>query len=299
MSIVERAIRRMRAESRAAPAPSPAGGLLRGARERMPSVAAASAQERSADRAQPITLTTESVVNFAPPAGDYIATAWQMHSDPVLTSQLRGLRRTLMEQIAKAEYVDRAAVMVITSALPGDGKTFSSVAVARAFAAEQDRQVVLVDADLARRTLTTLFGLAEAPGLADVLAAQQPLPGAIYKTEIGPLWFMPAGRCTTQTADFFSSARMDELLAGLRSWGPEYLFVLDTAPVLAVGETEYAAARADFTALVVRSQVTPRGAVEDAVRKLGAQGRLGLISNGNSLGSSGEYNEYAKSYGER
>ena len=85
-------------------------------------------------------------------------------------------------------------VLMVTSARPGEGKTFVSVNLALVFAQEVDAEILLIDGDAHRRSLTDLFDLKPYRGLADLLSGQAPLSEVLFQTDLPSLWIMPAGR---------------------------------------------------------------------------------------------------------
>jgi succinoglycan biosynthesis transport protein ExoP len=168
----------------------------------------------------------------------------------------RGLRSSLL-----LSSIDRPPrVIVVTSAFPGEGKTTTTVNTAIAFAQRGER-VLLVDADLRRGSLDRVFNLDEKSfGLSTVLtqpAAQReltcPLP------ELPTLRVLPTGPRPPNPAEMLSSHRMEEQL---RLWALEYdRVVIDTAPVLAVSDTQALAALADTVILVARAGMTRKRAL--------------------------------------
>jgi len=168
----------------------------------------------------------------------------------------RGLRSSLL-----LSSIDRPPrVIVVTSAFPGEGKTTTTVNTAIAFAQRGER-VLLVDADLRRGSLDRVFNLDDKGfGLSSVLAqpaAQRelasPLPG------LPMLRVLPTGPRPPNPAEMLSSNRMEEQL---RQWALEYdRVVIDTAPVLAVSDTQAIAALADTVILVARAGMTRKRAL--------------------------------------
>jgi capsular exopolysaccharide synthesis family protein len=168
----------------------------------------------------------------------------------------RGLRSSLL-----LSSIDRPPrVIVVTSAFPGEGKTTTTVNTAIAFAQRGER-VLLVDADLRRGSLDRVFNLDDKNfGLSTVLtqpAAHRTLASPL--PELPMLQVLPTGPRPPNPAEMLSSNRMEEQL---RQWATEFdRVVIDTAPVLAVSDTQAMAALADTVILVVRAGMTRKRAL--------------------------------------
>jgi len=180
-----------------------------------------------------------------------------LHSPKSLAGEAyRGLRSSLL-----LSSIDRPPrIIVITSAFPGEGKTTTAVNCAITLSQRGER-VLLVDADLRRGSLDRVFGIEDRSfGLSTVLSRpnehndiQSPVP------ELPNLFVLPTGPRPPNPAEMLSSHRMEEQL---RQWMHDYdRVVLDTAPVLAVSDTQAMASLADTVVLVVRAGVTRKRAL--------------------------------------
>ena len=176
--------------------------------------------------------------------------------------------RNLRTAIEAARPVDAAKVIVMTSALPDEGKTTSAVCLARTMALAGSR-VVIVDCDLRRRGLSRIFGSPEA-GLLEVLDGRSSLDRALVRDDRTEAFVLPLGRSGTTVRNVFGSPQMDELLRAL-SKAFDFV-VLDGAPVLPVADTRILAPKADAVVLLARWRKSPRRAVESALRELRAVG---------------------------
>lgn len=212
--------------------------------------------------------------------GDTMSLAWDLRGNSALFNQFRSIRREIEKQLSTRCGKPRGTVIVVTSAIPGDGKSFISAGLARVLAAGQDRKVVLVDGDLPKRHLTQLFGTGELPGLSECLADGRAISEVLCPCDHPAMTFVPAGKWTSDVPDLITSGRLDRVLKSFRQCDERHVFVIDTAPVLAFGETAYLAERADLVVLTIRADQTPRAAVEEALRKLAADRPLALLLNG-------------------
>jgi protein-tyrosine kinase len=230
--------------------------------------------------------------------GDAMRLAWNLQGNSALFSQLRSIRREIGKLLSGKRSNQRGTVIVVTSATPGDGKSFLSVALARVFAAGQDRKVVLVDGDLPKRHLTQLLGTSELPGFVDCLADGRAISEALCPTDHPALSFVPAGKWRSDAPDLLSSSRLDEIIGTFRQCDAHHVFVIDTAPILAFGETAYLAERADLVVVTIGANRTPRAAADEALRKLAADRPLALVLNGQEGSVLDRYYGYGDSYGD-
>jgi capsular exopolysaccharide synthesis family protein len=160
-------------------------------------------------------------------------------------------------------------VIAITSALPGEGKTTTSLCLART-AALQGARVVVVDCDLRRRTVNRLLRADPATGLLEVLSGEATLQQAIVVDEPTGAHVLPLAKSAFTPKDVFGTVAMDRLLADLRA---RYdLIILDTAPILPVADTRVLAPKADTVVFLARWRKTPQQAIEAAFRLLAGTG---------------------------
>ena len=169
-------------------------------------------------------------------------------------------------------------VIVVTSAGPGEGKTLvaSNLAVAMAQAAQR---VLLMDADMRRPRVHSLFGIAQEPGLSNVLVGNAKPSDAVRITSVPGLWAMPAGMIPPNPAELIGSKRFKEFLGTL---GQHFdILIIDTPPVMAVTDSSIAAHVATGVIFVLGSEMTTRHTAQRAVEQL-AHARpkfLGAILN--------------------
>jgi protein-tyrosine kinase len=190
----------------------------------------------------------------------------------------RQIKRPLIEK-ALAGAADMRLIMV-SSALPGDGKTFTSINLALSMARERDISVLLVDADAARARISELFGLRTERGLIDALNDDSlRVESLIVETNLPGLAILPAGGFRDSATELFASVRMDQIAARIRVRDPRRLVIFDTAPLLASGEARAMLRVLGQVVLVARAGVTPRHAIVDAAAQVG-KGRLqGVVLN--------------------
>jgi succinoglycan biosynthesis transport protein ExoP len=195
---------------------------------------------------------------------------------------IRQLRTNLAFLRGAGQPATGADVVVVTSALGGEGKTTIALDLARS-TAEAGERVLLVEADLRRPTLGTALGLASGPGLSDVLAGQVEVAAAVRPGGVDGLSVLPAGSVPPNPAELLSSPRMADVVAALRSGYDRVL--LDATPLLPVTDAVVCAGLADGVLLVVRWGRTSRDEVSEAVTMLEQVHApvLGSVLNGRRL----------------
>lgn len=193
-----------------------------------------------------------------------------------ITAEYRHVKRRLLAEV-QAGTANRLVLMA--SALPGEGKSFSSANLALSLALEPDYTVLLVDADVIKPNLSRVFGLAENRGLVDAIADPAVDPeSVIVTTSIEGLSVLPAGPMNPNATELFASSRMqfvvDQLLAV-----PNRLVVVDSLPLLLTTEARALVPLAGQVLLVVRAESTPQQAVMQALDLIGEEANVKLMLN--------------------
>lgn len=177
--------------------------------------------------------------------------------------------RSLRTAISFSKVGQTVQVVVISSSLPGEGKTTTGACLARS-AALAGQSVVIVDCDLRRRAVNRQFGIEPQAGLLEVLNGAVGLDAALHHDAVSGAHVLPLAKAAFTPKDVFSSAAMDNLLAELRR--RYQLVIIDTAPVLAVADTRILASKADAVVFLTRWRKTPDKAVENSIQLLDQAG---------------------------
>jgi receptor protein-tyrosine kinase len=184
-------------------------------------------------------------------------------------------------------------VIMMGSALPGEGKTFTSISLALSLALEKDIEVVLVDADVAKPHISRVLGMSEEPGFVDLLADRNLRASQlILRTNVPGLSVLPAGRRVESVTELLASDRMAEVMAQLAAPDGRRIVLLDSPPLLLSSESRVLAASAGQVVLVVRAESTTRQAVQDAIAAVGEGKQISLILNQSSQPPAGGYYGY-------
>ena len=170
---------------------------------------------------------------------------------------------------------------MVTSALEGDGKTFSSICLAISIAMEQDKTVLFVDADTAKAEAGRLLGVsADSPGLIDVLEDRNAVPDDfILATNVEKLRILPAGGVHTHANELLASERMRQLMIDLADEDPDRVIVFDSPPMLLTTESAVLASFMGQIVFVVSADMTPQHAVTQAIEHIGEDKMVGLVVN--------------------
>ena len=206
----------------------------------------------------------------------------------------RRIKRPLIEKaLAVSTGVGESRVIMVASAVPGDGKTFTSINLALSMARERDMSVLLVDSDVAKQHITGIFGLSRERGLLDALQDDTIDPESlVVPTTIRGLSILPAGSRAEGTPELLSSNRMRYIAENLCAADTGRILLLDSPPLLITNEGRALLKIAGQVILVIRANTTPRQAVLAAIQMIDARQAGGLILNDVTSASSEGYYGY-------
>jgi len=217
-----------------------------------------------------------------------------------IADEYRQIKRPLIARAfgRGAERVDNGHIIMMASAAPGDGKTFTSINLALSMALEKDLSVLLVDADVAKPHISTIFGVDKEQGLLDVLRDEAlDVESVTLPTNIPRLSVLPAGTLSETATELLASARMGQAIARFGAHDPNRIVLLDSPPLLLTTESRVLANIVGQIVMVVCAGRTPQRAVFDALELLGDDRPVGLVLNQSDerSGSSYRYEYYAQS----
>jgi Mrp family chromosome partitioning ATPase len=185
-----------------------------------------------------------------------------------IEDEIRRIKWPLLKAIEGTEGVTPARnnLVLVTSSLPGEGKTFTSLNLALSIVRDREMRVVLVDGDVARPGLTPSLGLEGRPGLNDALAdTSRDVSTITYQTDVEGLYFVPAGTWNPHAPEFFAGSRMPQLMDALSRRVGRGVVIFDSPPLLATNEAQVATRFAGQVLIVVRADETAQKAVLDAI----------------------------------
>jgi protein-tyrosine kinase len=183
-----------------------------------------------------------------------------------VADDFRVIKRQLLAQAREKGAGHATNLIMVTSSLPEEGKTFVAVNLAMSMAMEVDHTVLLVDADVSRPSVLSRLGLTSSAGLLDVLADPSiDLSDVMLRTNVDKLSLLPAGAPRARATEMLSSEGMDRLLSELATRYPDRIVVFDAPPLLPSTESRVLATRMGQVILVVEAKHTPKKAVEQAL----------------------------------
>ena len=222
-----------------------------------------------------------------------------------MADQYRLIKRPILEnvrlQVPPQEGVSPMNLIMVASALSGDGKTFTCINLALSVATEKDTSVLLVDADVAKPHISTLLGIDDQPGLIDLLTTENMDPeSAVIRTDIPGLSVLPAGQVHPNANELLASRRMARVVSALSLNDPSRVVIFDSPPILPTSESRVLAMSMGQIVMVVRAGHTPQHAVTEALDSLDHSKAINLVLNqaANGFGSDG-YGMYGYGYGHR
>ncbi len=184
-----------------------------------------------------------------------------------LEEEFRIIKRPLLENVRGQTAVrpHRANLIMVTSAIPGEGKTQTAINLATSIAIELDHTVLLVEADVLRPSVLERVGVSAQKGLLDLLSNKSlELSDVLLKTNIPKLTLLPAGTASSRSTELLASTAMDGLLEELASKYADRVIIFDTPPLLSTTESRVLASHMGQVVMVVESGKTPISSVQQA-----------------------------------
>lgn len=183
-----------------------------------------------------------------------------------IADEFRVLKRPLLRNAFGEARVRNGNLLMVTSALPGEGKTFTSVNLALSIAMEIDSTVLLVDGDVAHPSIPELLGVPHGPGLLDLLTRDDiDFADAMIRTNVDKLTLLPAGSRHRRSTELLASEQMANLLRELASRYSDRVIIFDSPPLLATTEARVLATHMGQIVMVVAADATSQHAVNQAL----------------------------------
>jgi len=270
MSVIETAIKKLQsARSAARPGPGPValGTLVSGARR------------------------ADGALSDAPPARRIVIDKGALRAaglllpdqqEKTLAQQYRRIKRPLIASALGrgAQQLPQGNLIMVASAMPGEGKTFTALNLAFSMTLEEDVRVLLVDADVAKPHISKLLGVESELGLLDFLRdTSLDVESLILQTDIPRLAVLSAGKHAENATELLASVRMGELFARMSQRDPYRIVLFDSPPLLLTTESLALAQALGQVVLVVCAEKTPQKVVLDALGSLGQAKPISLVLN--------------------
>ncbi|PCI59223.1 MAG: exopolysaccharide biosynthesis protein [Gammaproteobacteria bacterium] len=214
--------------------------------------------------------------------------------------EFRGIKRKLLNNAfgSAAKTLDHSNLIMVTSSNPNEGKTFISINLALSIALEQDKTVLLIDADVLRPSINRELEFSHRNGLLEYLLSEvTSLSDIIYSTNIKNLKIVPAGKPHNLTNELLASDKMAALAKELAERYPDRIVIFDCPPILGVTETPVLANLMGQAIVVVEESKTKLDDVIRATGQLNEDLAIGLIMNKTLKSTRESYGYYGYGYG--
>jgi len=211
-----------------------------------------------------------------------------------LAEEYRMIKRPLLANAFGPNPVHKGNLIMVTSSLPEEGKTFSAINLAISIAMELDRTVLLVDADVAKPSLPKYLGFQAEYGLLDVLQDENlDLSSVITRTNIEKLSILPAGKTYARATELLASDAMDRLITDVANRYSDRLVLFDSPPILATSEASVLASHMGQIVMIVESEKTPKSALREALSRIeGTCDVVSIVLNKSAVPTMGDYYGY-------
>ncbi|MEX1198491.1 MAG: AAA family ATPase [Pseudohongiellaceae bacterium] len=196
--------------------------------------------------------------------------------------EFRTIKRPLLKNIAgeSAARIDNANLVMVTSPLEGDGKTFCSLNLAMSIAMEQDKTVLYIDADVHKASAGRLLGVPDdAPGLIDILMGNAEPEHTILNSSMDTLRIMGAGSSHEKATELLAGERMQQLIQELSTRYSDRVIIFDSPPLLLTNEASVLASFMGQIVFVAAANYTPQYAVQQALERIGRDKMVAMMLN--------------------
>jgi exopolysaccharide/PEP-CTERM locus tyrosine autokinase len=188
-----------------------------------------------------------------------------------LSEEFRVVKRTLLANAFNrgTPSIKNGNLIMVTSALQGEGKTFTAINLAMSIANEFDHTVLLVDTDVAKSRESTFLGMRPGTGLMDLLLDENlGFHDVLIRTNVPKLNVILSGRHHPHATELLASDSMNRLLNEISRRYDDRIIIFDSPPLLATTEASVLAARMGQVVLVIEEGETPRAAVKEALSQI-------------------------------
>ena len=213
---------------------------------------------------------------------------------PADNDEYRRIKRPLLSNAfgKTAEMVNNGNLILVTSSIPGEGKTHTAINLALSIAQERDHTVLLVDCDVAKRGTSRMLGFGDKPGLADILEDKFiDVGNVILRTDISELCVIPAGKNTDFVTELLASHKMSDLVREIGERYDDRIIIFDGPPLLPTPETQILTSLVGQVVFVIETGKTPQSIVEEALKMIPEDQATGIVMN-KSEGMSGRGGYY-------
>lgn len=247
------------------------------------------------DKEQGLQQSEEVTMNLQPPLSENTPTSvsnetginyetenWDEKLQEIITGNSKQVGESIRMLRTKIFYPDSGEPprsILVTSAIPGEGKSFISANLGVSISQGFEKEALLVESDLRRPSLSKFFGLRSSKGLVDYLQNGTPVEQLIQQTSMPKLSLLASGKPPKNPAELIDTHKMASLIKTLVDQNPDRLIIFDSPPIQAAPETDILAKRVDKVILVIRWGYARREHAKQLVELLGRDKILGVVFN--------------------
>ncbi|MEP1446547.1 MAG: XrtA-associated tyrosine autokinase [Paraglaciecola sp.] len=250
------------------------------------------------DAGQTEQVTSQKVTRAKTPVSDGIVSNTQIEIDldmlakkgfvstdsnrQVINEEYRVIKRKLLDNAfgPLSKSLNNSNVIMVTSSRQGEGKTFTAINLALSIALEQDKTVLLVDADVLRPNVMRTLELKNEQGLMEyLLGDKENISEVMCRTNLNNLRIISAGKSHHLSAELLASERMFDAVEEFANRYPDRIVIVDTPPLLGINETAILANLAGQALVVTEEFKTKLFDVENAVKHLNPEMAIGFVVN--------------------
>jgi len=200
---------------------------------------------------------------------------------PEYYDEYRRIKRPLLSNAfgKNSSMVENGNLIMVTSSVPGEGKTHTAMNLALSIALERDHTVLLVDSDVTRYGISRMLGVGDRPGLVEVLEEEAGISDIILRTDIDNLSVIPAGRQSGYVTELIASQRMNQVVRELGTRYDDRFIIFDSPPLLPTPQTQVLAGLVGQVVFVIEAGKTPQSVVNDALKMIPEDQATGLVMN--------------------
>ena len=202
--------------------------------------------------------------------------------DHVFLDDYRRIKRPLLANAfgSSSSLVDNGNLILVSSSIPGEGKTYTSINLALSIAQERDTSVLLIDCDMAKHGVSKALGVEQQPGMVDLLESDDyDLSKVIVQTDIPDLRVVPVGGEHSYATELVASQRMSRLMEEIAVRYDNRVIIIDGPPILPTPETQILTTLVGQVVFVVEAGKTPQSVVESAIDLISEDVALGIVLN--------------------
>jgi protein-tyrosine kinase len=217
-----------------------------------------------------------------------------------ISEQFRNIKRPLLTHVngLAASPVTHPNLIMVTSSVSGEGKTFTSINLAMSLAMEMEKSVLLIDADVAKPEVSNRLGVQAKAGFIDVLLGKVKLKEVLIKTDVPNLMLLPSGHRHVKATELLGSGAMRDFAEELATRYADRIIIFDSPPLLMTTESRVLATLVGQIVVVVEESRTSHPVLKEALGMLESCEVVGLVLNKSRRpGGADYYGGYGYGYG--